>query len=60
MPKIKKKWVLIWNSHKMVNSKVYSVKVFPDKIKVKKQDLFEKVTFLLVVNSLIYTAYTQS
>ena len=60
MPKIKIEWVLIWNNYKMVNSKVYSVKVFPDKIKAKKQGLFEKLTFLLVVNSLIYTAYTQS
>ena len=59
--KNKKRMGIIWNNHKTVNSKVYSVKVFLDKIMVKKQSIFEKLTLLLVVNSLLYKALnTQS
>ena len=39
----------------IVNSNLYSMRVFLDKNKVKKQGLFENLTFRLVVNSLQYT-----
>ena len=39
----------------MVNSKLSSMRAFLDKNKVKKQGFFKNLTFLLVVNSLLYT-----